>query len=263
LAKMSATAGTLIAYATGPGDVAADGGGTNSPYTLALSRAMKTSGLTVERMFKQVRNEVRRQTNERQTPWESSSLTGADFYFKGGAATPAATAQPMLQSRPSETPDMVGWRSVRNSANPAEIEAFVAAFPASPFAGIARARLQALKQKPPGAVAAPAKQSPAAAPAKAGQAALAPAYFPGTSVSPETAPLISLPQLQGYTVEAARKRLLERGFVGPVTLVTRDCPRRKLVPGKICGYSPCCGDRHRPDVAIELVVPVARRANGG
>ena len=56
LAEMSATAGTLIAYATGPGDVAADGSGANSPYTLALSRAMKIPGLTVERMFKQVRN---------------------------------------------------------------------------------------------------------------------------------------------------------------------------------------------------------------
>ena len=95
LAEMSATAGTLIAYATGPGDVAADGSGANSPYTLALSRAMNTSGLTVERMFKQVRNEVRTETNERQTPWESSSLTGADFYFtpKASTETPPAPEQ--------------------------------------------------------------------------------------------------------------------------------------------------------------------------
>jgi len=34
-------------------------------------------------MFKRVRNSVRAETNGQQTPWESSSLYGKDFYFAG------------------------------------------------------------------------------------------------------------------------------------------------------------------------------------
>ncbi|GJM03478.1 MAG: hypothetical protein DHS20C08_19790 [Rhodomicrobium sp.] len=80
LARISAPKGSLIAYATSPGDVAADGVGENSPYTAALVKTMQVPGLTIERVFKRVRLEVHQTTKETQTPWESSSLTG-DFYF--------------------------------------------------------------------------------------------------------------------------------------------------------------------------------------
>lgn len=142
LARMDASKGTLIAYATGPGDVAADGKGKNSPYTTALSKALLLPGLTVERAFKQVRNTVIAATNGKQVPWEASSLTGADFYFKPGTAKAVAT--------PMQAPvraDIVAWQSIQNSTNPAEIEQFILAFRSSPFAGMARARLQALKEK--------------------------------------------------------------------------------------------------------------------
>ena len=80
LARMTAPSGTMLAYATGPGEVALDGTGANSPYTLALTQAMVAPGLPVELMFKRVRQAVMEQTNDQQVPWESSSLTG-DFYF--------------------------------------------------------------------------------------------------------------------------------------------------------------------------------------
>ena len=78
---MDAPRGSIVAYSTGPGQVAADGDGRNSPYTLALSRAMQTPGVPAEKMFKVVRDSVIADTNGDQTPWEESSLTGADFYF--------------------------------------------------------------------------------------------------------------------------------------------------------------------------------------
>ena len=77
---MNASRGTLVAYATGPGEVALDGTGANSPYTSALANAMATPGLPVELMFKRVRQAVMEQTNDRQVPWESSSLTGHFFF---------------------------------------------------------------------------------------------------------------------------------------------------------------------------------------
>jgi len=76
LARMDASKGTLIAYATAPGEVAADGSGDNSPYTKALAKAMLTRGLTVERVFKEVRNDVVVAIKNNQVPWEASSLTG-------------------------------------------------------------------------------------------------------------------------------------------------------------------------------------------
>lgn len=81
LAKMDSASGTIIAYSTSPGDVAADGEGRNSPYTSYLLRHMDTPGLTIEQVFKKVRIDVEDQTAGKQLPWETSSLRG-DFYFK-------------------------------------------------------------------------------------------------------------------------------------------------------------------------------------
>jgi formylglycine-generating enzyme required for sulfatase activity len=93
LATMDAPAGILIAYSTAPGAVAADGSGRNSPYTEALSQAMRDLHEPVEQVFKHVRVGVMSATSGRQVPWESSSLTG-DFYFaaqnKIAAAAPSA-----------------------------------------------------------------------------------------------------------------------------------------------------------------------------
>lgn len=87
LAQTLAPRGTFIAYATAPGNVAEDGSGDNSPYTSALVEAVKTPGLKIEDVFKQVRRDVALQTDGRQTPWENSSIYG-DFYFTPPAPTP-------------------------------------------------------------------------------------------------------------------------------------------------------------------------------
>jgi formylglycine-generating enzyme required for sulfatase activity len=87
LATMDAPAGILIAYSTAPGAVAADGAGRNSPYTEALTQAMRDMHEPVEQVFKHVRVGVMTATAGKQVPWESSSLTG-DFYF----APPARSA---------------------------------------------------------------------------------------------------------------------------------------------------------------------------
>ncbi len=81
LAAIDAATGTLIAYATAPGSVAADGDGENGLYTEALLNTLEQPGLQVEEMFKQVRVEVSERSNGQQVPWESSSLTG-DFVFR-------------------------------------------------------------------------------------------------------------------------------------------------------------------------------------
>jgi len=81
LASMDAPSGTLISYSTSPGKVASDGKGRNSPYTKYFLEAVKVPNRTIEQVFKEVRKNVQADTNNAQTPWENTSLSG-DFYFK-------------------------------------------------------------------------------------------------------------------------------------------------------------------------------------
>jgi uncharacterized caspase-like protein len=83
LAQAVAPRGTVIAFATAPGAVALDGTEGNGVYTRHLLAQMKVPGLAVEQLFKRVRAGVLKETGEKQTPWETSSLTG-DFCFRSG-----------------------------------------------------------------------------------------------------------------------------------------------------------------------------------
>jgi len=92
LARMDAPTGSILAYATAPGSIAADGAGRNGLYTSKLLKHMATPGLEIEKVFKKVRIDVLRSSNKKQVPWESSSLTG-EFYFnpKRGIAVVKST----------------------------------------------------------------------------------------------------------------------------------------------------------------------------
>ncbi len=92
LARMEGPVGTLIAYATAPGSVAADVEGRNGLYMQYLLQALRQPGLTIEQVFKKVRNGVRSTTDGRQIPWKSSSLTG-EFFFQP-SRRPQAAPQP-------------------------------------------------------------------------------------------------------------------------------------------------------------------------
>ena len=83
LARMDAPTGTFIAYATAPGDTAADGSGKNGVFTKYMLEYMPTPNLEVDKVLKKVRVSVMRETGKKQVPWQSSSLTG-DFFFQGG-----------------------------------------------------------------------------------------------------------------------------------------------------------------------------------
>jgi len=105
LAKMDAPTGSILAYATAPGSVAADGTDRNGLYTSKLLKHMTTQGITIENLFKRVRVDVMNASGKRQVPWESSSLAG-NFYFysKRGITIAESTA---LKSQPvKETPEI-------------------------------------------------------------------------------------------------------------------------------------------------------------
>ena len=81
LVFMDAPSGSIIAYATSPGNTASDGTGTNGIYTSAILSHIQTPSITIEQMFKLVRSTIMDWSDGKQVPWESTSLRG-DFYFK-------------------------------------------------------------------------------------------------------------------------------------------------------------------------------------
>ncbi len=145
LAQINAPEGTMIAYATSPGKVAADGEGSNGLYTQELLKALAQPGLKVEDVFKQVRIGVARASNGAQVPWEASSLTG-DFYFQPGAAVAAAPGAPAAApAAPTVDREAMFWDSVKGSSDPAELRAYLDTYPTGTFAPIARARVASLE----------------------------------------------------------------------------------------------------------------------
>lgn len=82
LSLMNAPAGTFIAYSTAPNRTSGDGSGRNSPYTTELLKKLDIKRLSIENLFKQVREAVIEETNGQQVPWDLSSITGEFFFNK-------------------------------------------------------------------------------------------------------------------------------------------------------------------------------------
>lgn len=135
LAPVDAARGTLVAYATAPGSVAADGQGQHGLYTDELLKALRVPGLKIEEVFKRVRAGVAERSHGAQTPWESSSLTGdLVINISVQAAAPAAL---------SADRDALFWASVKDSKEAAAYRAYLRQFPDGTFAELARQRLAA------------------------------------------------------------------------------------------------------------------------
>ena len=99
LAQMQAPEGTLISYATQPGNVAQDGTDGHSPYTRALASALRTPGLDVFAVFNETGLAVKKRTGGAQQPWVASSPLEGKFYFAGVAPLP-----PTMPTPPGSTP---------------------------------------------------------------------------------------------------------------------------------------------------------------
>jgi uncharacterized caspase-like protein len=74
LAEIKGGVGTLIAYATQPGNVAADGEGDHSPFTDGLLQYIESPGVEIRDILTQVRKHVIKKTQNKQIPWDHSSL---------------------------------------------------------------------------------------------------------------------------------------------------------------------------------------------
>ncbi len=191
LAQMSSPSGTLVAYATSPGSVAADGHGRNGIYTKYILQNIKVPDLPVEIMFKRVREGVERETRRLQTPWDSSSLKG-DFAFNstsrpgsaGGAQAPAGPSADTTLGIEREF-----WASVRDSNRADDIQAYLDKYPNGNFAPLARNRLEALL-RPTRVASAPAESRSASPPVSAAASTPPPAQAGSQASTPPAGPSV-------------------------------------------------------------------------
>ena len=106
LAKVQAPRGTLIAYSTSPGQLAADGTGSNSVYSEILARQLASPERELEEIFKRVSSEVRKSTLDDQIPWYESSLTER-YYFLPPEGVSVVAGKPLMVAK-APTPDARG-----------------------------------------------------------------------------------------------------------------------------------------------------------
>ncbi len=156
LARMDAPTGTFIAYATAPGSIAADGIGRNGIFTEHFLKNMGEPGLKIEEVMMNVRNAVIKETNEKQVPWQASSLTG-NFYFVpkidnqflSGAKQEKKNSIPEVTESYRERlkQETIFWESIKDSNNIAFIKAYLEKYPFGTFAHLAKLKISELTQE--------------------------------------------------------------------------------------------------------------------
>jgi hypothetical protein len=137
LAQMHAPEGTLISYATQPGNVAQDGAGGDSPYTKALATTIDRPGLDIFQTFNEVGLMVKRETGGAQQPWVSSSPIDGNFYFR-----PPVTGTQSSGRTDQDSVEITFWNSIKDSRNPQLFDAYLTRYPNGAFADIARINLE-------------------------------------------------------------------------------------------------------------------------
>ncbi len=147
LARVESGVGTLITFATQPGNVALDGDEANSPFTKALVQHIATPGLDVALMMRRVRQNVIDATGGRQIPWQHSSLT-APFLFKAKAEPQPVQAAPAPQMPKFDRAaiDLAFWQSVKETDTREAYETYLERFPKGAFEPVAQLKLNAIKR---------------------------------------------------------------------------------------------------------------------
>ena len=141
--RMKSGEGTLIAFATGPGQTALDGeAGTNSPFTRALMANIATPGVEIQQAMTKVRAQVNEETNKGQLPWGHANLIGTVYLnpVAGGGVLDAPTTPAVTAGAASEV-ELEFWRSIKDFNKPEELNAYLTNYPNGTFKQLALTRI--------------------------------------------------------------------------------------------------------------------------
>jgi tetratricopeptide (TPR) repeat protein len=82
LGEVKVSGATLVVFAAKQGQVALDGDGGDSPFTVAVTQRIATPGVEINKVFRLVRDDVMEASAGRQEPYTYGSLPGSeDFFF--------------------------------------------------------------------------------------------------------------------------------------------------------------------------------------
>lgn len=145
LAPRDAPKGTLIAYATDPGNVAQDGDASsgNGLYTQFLLKELARPLTTIDDVFKRVRFSVRRASGGQQIPSYTNGLNENFSFERGFSARPVELPERSAQF----AVEKARWDSIRNSSNPGDFYEFIEAYPNSGIGELAQAVLERLERR--------------------------------------------------------------------------------------------------------------------
>ncbi len=144
LSQFDAPVGSLLAFATSPGNVAQDGEGKNGLYTGYLLREFAVPGARLEDAFKRVRLSVRMASKGAQIPWESTSLEEDVFIFPVATKKLSEADRNKLLEK-----EIATWMTIKNSSDPEVLAGFIREFPSGSASELAQSRLTRLPHKGP------------------------------------------------------------------------------------------------------------------
>ena len=136
--------GMLIAYATAEGELASDLGAGAGPYAKVLAEEIVKPGVEAVVMFRRV--QVRVRSTIGQEPWLGFSALG-EVHFAG--------VGPPLSAQPDRSELERAWKFIKETEDQARLEEFIRQFGDSPYAAIARARIDELSRAKVGVVVPP------------------------------------------------------------------------------------------------------------
>jgi hypothetical protein len=140
LARVEPANSILVAFAAKDGTTAEDGSGAHSPFTRALLDNIEISGLEINFMFRNIRDDVLEETHQAQEPFLYGSLSKDEVYFKPLADIHDA------DNLGTETPaDEIAWSYLQYSIERATLQNFIDEFPFSAHIAEARQRVALLE----------------------------------------------------------------------------------------------------------------------
>ncbi len=149
LAEMKSGEGTLLAFATGPGQTALDGeAGTNSPFTRALLANIAQPGVEIQQAMTKVRAQVNDETAKGQLPWGHTNLIGAVYLNPAKAVAADAPNTPAPTTTAASEVELEFWRSIKDSNKVEELNAYLSNYPSGTFKSIALSRIASLQDGP-------------------------------------------------------------------------------------------------------------------
>jgi formylglycine-generating enzyme required for sulfatase activity len=202
-APTSTPKGTVIVYATEPGNVASDGDKRNSPFTAGLMKAFQGSDLTLDGVLTVASAEVERTTNNQQVPYVNGPKT-AQKSFRFVVAQAPGTAQLERDF----------WLSIQNSTYAEDFDAYMAKYPKGHFLELAKLRVNRLRNS----TSRPAAPGPAASPHQ--EAATPTRVASGDNIQGWNSDRVR--DLQKRAAADLRREIVDRACP--------DCPEMVLVP---------------------------------